>query len=50
MLPKGLSLSEEREACRALKGMMLRQEVYADDADHPSATEAEIERARTPTR
>jgi len=28
--------------------MMLRQEVYTDDADHPGATVAEIERARTP--
>ncbi len=46
-LPDGLTLEEEREACRALKGMMLRQEVYADDAG-PDATEAEIERAGTP--
>jgi RHS repeat-associated protein len=30
-LPEGLSPEEEREACRALKGMMLRQEVFADD-------------------
>ena len=29
MLPDGLTLEEEREACRALKGSMLRQEVYA---------------------
>src|SRR6185436_841997 len=28
-LPDGLTLEEEREACRALKGSMLRQEVYA---------------------
>ena len=48
LLPEGLSVVEEREACRAFKGMMLRQEVYADDADHPGATAAEIERARTP--
>ena len=46
-LPTGLSLEEEREACRALKGSMLRQEVYADDAG-PNATPAQIERARTP--
>jgi len=46
-LPDGLTLDEEREACRALKGMMLRQEVYADDAG-PDASEAEIDRARTP--
>ena len=31
VLPAGLTLEEEREACRALKGSMLRQEVYALD-------------------
>jgi RHS repeat-associated protein len=46
-LPAGLSLEEQREACRALKGSMLRQEVYADDAG-PSATHEQIERAQTP--
>jgi RHS repeat-associated protein len=46
-LPTGLTLEEEREACRALKGMMLRQEVYADDAP-PGASEALIQRAGTP--
>jgi RHS repeat-associated protein len=30
-IPEGLSAGEEREACRALKGAMLRQEVYALD-------------------
>ena len=39
ILPDGLTTEEEREACRTLKGMMLRQEVYADDgtdkADYP---------------
>jgi RHS repeat-associated protein len=39
ILPPGLTLEEEREACRALKGSMLRQEVYALDgtprAEHP---------------
>jgi RHS repeat-associated protein len=30
-VPPGLTTDEEREACRALKGMLLRQEVYADD-------------------
>jgi RHS repeat-associated protein len=30
-LPANLSAEEEREACRALKGAMLRQEVYAVD-------------------
>jgi len=31
LLPMGLTLDEEREACRSLKGAMLRQEVYALD-------------------
>jgi len=31
VIPAGLTLGEEREACRALKGSMLRQEVYALD-------------------
>jgi len=31
VLPGGLTAEEEREACRALKGSMLRQEVYALD-------------------
>ncbi len=39
VLPDGLTVEEEREACRALKGSMLRQEVYAldgtDKAEHP---------------
>ena len=39
VLPAGLPVDEEREACRALKGAMLRQEVYALDgtekAPHP---------------
>lgn len=39
VLPDGLSLEEEYETCRALKGSMLRQEVYALDgsvtAEHP---------------
>jgi len=38
-LPDGLTAEEEREACRALKGSILRQEVYAADgtakAEHP---------------
>ena len=46
-LPVGLTLHEEREACRALKGMMLRQEIYADDASAGSP-EALIQRAATP--
>jgi RHS repeat-associated protein len=48
IVPQGLSVDEEeREACRALKGSMLRQEVYADDAG-PDATVDRIRRARTP--
>ncbi|MGH7427503.1 MAG: toxin TcdB middle/N-terminal domain-containing protein, partial [Candidatus Methylomirabilaceae bacterium] len=31
VLPAGLTVVEEREACRAMKGSMLRQEVYALD-------------------
>ena len=38
-MPAGLTADEEREACRALKGSTLRQEVYAldgaDKAQHP---------------
>nr|WP_304750967.1 SpvB/TcaC N-terminal domain-containing protein [Rhodoferax sp.] len=48
ILPRGLTPEEEREACRALKGSMLRQEIYADDAGHPGATPAQVSRARTP--
>lgn len=39
ILPTGLTVEEEREACRSLKGAMLRQEVYAldgtDKQPHP---------------
>ena len=39
VLPPGLTADEEREACRALKGSMLRQETYGLDgtekAQHP---------------
>lgn len=31
MLPSGLNLSTTREACRALKGRLLRRELYSDD-------------------
>lgn len=47
VLPDKLTLQEEREACRALKGMMLRQEVYALDATDTSSPE-EKKRAATP--
>jgi RHS repeat-associated protein len=39
VLPEGLTADEERQACRALKGSMLRQEIYANDrttkSQHP---------------
>ena len=31
ILPTGLTVDEEFDACRALKGVMLRQEVYCKD-------------------
>jgi hypothetical protein len=37
VLPTGLSLDEEREACRALKGAVLRREVYALDGTRKQA-------------
>ncbi|MDH5496076.1 MAG: hypothetical protein OEY12_01355 [Nitrospira sp.] len=37
VLPLGLTLEEEREACRSLKGAMLRQEVYALDGTEKEA-------------
>jgi RHS repeat-associated protein len=48
ILPAGLTAQEEREACRALKGSVLRQEVYALDgtaeAAHPyTVTESNYE-------
>lgn len=36
-LPMGLSTGEERAACRALRGHLLRQETYADDDTPESA-------------
>ena len=47
VLPAGLTVDEEREACRTLKGSMLRREVYVDDAP-PDASAAQIQRASTP--
>lgn len=37
VLPAGLTLEEEREACRTLKSAMLRQEVYALDGTEKQA-------------
>jgi RHS repeat-associated protein len=36
ILPSGLSLAEAREACRALKGVILRQEIYSQDGTEKS--------------
>jgi RHS repeat-associated protein len=36
ILPQDLSAEEEREACRALKGSILRQEIYAEDSTDKS--------------
>ncbi|WAI00935.1 SpvB/TcaC N-terminal domain-containing protein [Methanogenium organophilum] len=47
VLPNGLTVKEEHEACRALRGSMLRQEVYADDTGFGS-TPGQIQRAGTP--
>jgi RHS repeat-associated protein len=47
VLPGGMAIDEEREACRALKGSSLRQEVYADDAGDDASAD-QLERARTP--
>ena len=38
ILPTGLPVEEAREACRSLKGAMLRQEVYAEDGTGQGAT------------
>ena len=45
VLPAGLTLEEEREACRALKGAMLRQEIYALDGTEKGV--ASLHRHRT---
>lgn len=47
LLPDGLTFEEEREACRALKGTLLRQELYADDAGNGSNPD-HVRRAHTP--
>jgi RHS repeat-associated protein len=36
VLPEGLTEAEKREACRALKGSLLRQEIYAEDSSSQS--------------
>jgi YD repeat-containing protein len=51
LLPEGLPPAEQKEAMRALKGRMLRQEVYADDdseqALHPYTVSASRYAVRT---
>ncbi|WP_260955700.1 SpvB/TcaC N-terminal domain-containing protein [Pseudomonas citri] len=47
LLPADLPREHEREACRALKGAMLRQEIYADDAAADATADQHL-RARTP--
>ncbi|KWV56560.1 hypothetical protein AS026_33940 [Rhizobium altiplani] len=40
--PEGLDLAERAEAARALKGMMLRREVYADDGSQREGVPYEV--------
>lgn len=46
-MPPGLDAEAEREACRALKGSLLRSELYADDAG-PAPTAGDLRRAALP--
>lgn len=46
VIPAGLSAEEEREACRALRGRMLRQEIYALDAMEKSVPSIKERAAR----
>jgi RHS repeat-associated protein len=51
LLPASLSAKEEQQACRALKGAMLRQEIYGEDgsakSEHPySVTDNSYEISR----
>lgn len=43
ILPPGLSAEEAREACRALKGTLLRQEIYARDGAAVAGTPYSVE-------
>lgn len=48
ILPDGLSMQEKREACRALRGSILRQEIYAlDGAPHSAHPHVVSERNYT---
>ncbi|MBS3775782.1 MAG: insecticidal toxin complex protein, partial [Bacteroidales bacterium] len=42
VLPSGLTAKEENDACRALKGSMLRQEIYAIDGSEQSKNPYQI--------
>lgn len=46
-LPPGPGIAELRDACRALKGTLLRSEVYTNDAG-PGASAATVARAKIP--
>nr|WP_256378847.1 SpvB/TcaC N-terminal domain-containing protein [Bradyrhizobium sp. Ai1a-2] len=46
VLPSGLMANEEREACRALRGRILRQEIYALDAEVDSTPAVKARAAR----
>lgn len=47
ILPAEVEAAEEYDACRALKGRLLRQEIYMNDAQVDSS-DAEIQKAKTP--
>ncbi|HEY5741129.1 MAG TPA: SpvB/TcaC N-terminal domain-containing protein, partial [Terrimicrobiaceae bacterium] len=47
ILPPECTLEEEREACRALKGAVLRREVYSHDSFEGASVEI-LERAKVP--
>ncbi|KAL2060433.1 hypothetical protein VTL71DRAFT_9464 [Oculimacula yallundae] len=49
VLSPEIEQEDEHDACRALRGRMLRQEVYTDDPPSPSSTdEDEIDLSRSP--
>ncbi|KLU89105.1 hypothetical protein MAPG_08081 [Magnaporthiopsis poae ATCC 64411] len=45
-IPAGLSADEQREACRALKGLVLRKEVYVEDGSQLSKVPYSIQQTR----
>ncbi|KAH8910495.1 SpvB-domain-containing protein [Coniochaeta sp. PMI_546] len=46
LMPAGLIAEEQREACRALKGLVLRKEVYAEDDSDASHLPYSIQQTR----